>query len=448
MRKKPVVAAVPGRLFADDYSGTGQLAWSNGERGTGKEYWKDDFCGQLRFDSLLSESIVIPDSHVFDGLYFLGTSPSELNAALGRSGLRERQTPAFEIRGREETLSDSLAALLRRPESSMLNAFVFKSLDKRIRHELAAELGRTSETELDRALASAEDVPAGVAAVLEACLCRLDPALDAEALVHPLRDGWRRWLCEEEQISVKKWPVFSTFDIEARITEELSIEGNMHTVVGRDALVEVREVIARGTHRSDISSVLAPLRDGLTTDEPVLNDLELIDVWYSRLRYRALAAMHNCGCALSDRPWLPAVGPGQALARELLRLDNRVQVALPDDVLTALGDMRAEQFVEFVDRQRRPVVRWWETGDIDYLHELSDALAGFARDRKRHPLGIAQTLPAAGSAAGTLAGGGGGPIGGLIGTGAKWALDRRKSDAERVRIRIQETMEQRVSERR
>jgi hypothetical protein len=128
-----------------------------------------------------------------------------------------------------------------------------------------------------------------------------------------------------------------------------------------------------------------------------------------------------------------------------LRLDDPAQVSLPDDVLTALGDLRPEQFEEFVRHQRRFLVGWWETRDVDYLHSLADALAGFTRERKRAQLGLAQTLPAAGSAIGTLAGAGS-PIGGLIGTGVKWALDRRKTDAERVRIRIQETMGHRMSE--
>jgi hypothetical protein len=446
MAKKDVLIAAPRRLFADDYSSSGQRAWSEGERGTGPAYWKDDYCGQLRFDSLLSPTLVIPDSHVFDGPYFLETGPAWLESALGRSGLGEQALPALEIRGREETLSGSLASLLRRPGHTTLNAFVFKSIDPSVRHLLAAELKQTAETELDEALARASDVPAGVAGVLETCLNRIDSAINAKVLVGPLEESWRRWLHEASHLVVESWPTCSTFDLNAQIGREVSIDGNLTTDTGRDALADVRAVIALGSgHRSDISELLAGFRSD-TTEDGALTDLELVDLWYSRLRYRALAARHGCGCALADRPWLPAVGPGQALVREALQLDQPCQVPLPDDVLTALGDLQPADFSEFVRRHRRTIVRLWAQHRLDDLHAVADALAGFVRERQRPGLGIAQTLPAAGGAAGTLAGGLGGPIGGVIGTVGKVILDRRKTDTERVRIRVQEAMMDRLSE--
>lgn len=180
----------------------------------------------------------------------------------------------------------------------------------------------------------------------------------------------------------------------------------------------------------------------------MLTDLEIIDLWYSRLRYRALATRHDCHSALADRPWLPAVGPGQALLREALALDRPSQVSLPDDVLTALGDLEPGQFEKFVHQHRRTIVGLWETHHLDDLKSLADALAGFARERPRPGLGLAQTLPAAGVTAGTIMGAAGGaPIGGLIGTVGKTVLDRGKTDAERVRMRVQEAMTNRVLER-
>lgn len=449
MAKRASPIPGPGRLFADDYSSTGQRAWMEGNRGTGPAYWQDDYLGQLRFDSLLAQTLVIPDSHVFDGVFFLARGPRELKAVLGRSGLRDHQVPALEIRGREETLRDSLAALLRRPGHATLNAFVFKSISAKLRYQLAAELKRTPEAELDRALATASDVPAGVASVLETCLRRFAPAIDADAIVRPLRSGWRRWLLEAGDVEIKKWPIIKAFDIEGQARRERSIDSNMRTDAGRAALAEVLATIARGSgHRSDISELLAARRAASAGDDGVLGDLELIDVWYSRLRYRALASKHDCVCALADRPWLPAVGPGHALLREALRLDDPTHVPLPDDVLTALGDLDPRQFQEFVHSHRRVVVSWWATREVDALHALADALSEFTRQRKRGPLGLAQTLPPAGSAIGTLAGGAGGPIGGLIGLGGKAALERRRTDPERVRIRIQEAIEDRVTERR
>ncbi len=432
MAKRAAVIATSGRLFADDYSSTGQRAWMEGDHGTGPEYWQDDYRGQLRFDSLLVPTLVIPDSHIFDGLFFLETGPRELEGVLGRGGLGNRDVPGIEIRGREETLRDSLATFLRRPDHPTLNAFVFKSIDSTIRHELAAELKRTPEAELDRALKRAKDEPAGVASVLEACLRRIDPTVDAKAIVRPLKRGWRRWLREASGVDVKKWPIYKEFDIQAQAQREPSIDANMRTEPGRAALAAVLATIARGSgHRSDISELLAAARARSAGDEVALGDLELIDAWYSRLRYRALASRHDCVCALADRPWLPVVGPGHALLREALRLDDPTHVALPEDVLTALGDLHSRQFQEFVYNNRRVIVRWWRTREVDALHALAEAVAGFTRQRKRAALGLAQTLPPAGAAIGTLAGGAGGALGGLIGTGGKAVLRSLSSSVRR-----------------
>lgn len=223
MRQKAVLP-LPDRLFADDYSSSGQLAWRDGERGTGRSYWDDDYRGQMRFDSLLSRTLVIPDSHIFDGAYFLTTSPGQLSSALGRRGLARHSVPALEIRGRESTLSGSLSSLLRRPGRATLNAFVFKSIAPEVRYLLAAELNRTPEDELERALASKEDIPAAVASVLEACLARIDPAIDAEQLVQPLELGWSRWLAEERDVVVKSWPTYATFDLVGQVAREPPVD--------------------------------------------------------------------------------------------------------------------------------------------------------------------------------------------------------------------------------
>lgn len=429
---------IASRLFADDYSSSGQLAWRCGERGTGAEYWIDDYLGQLRFDSLLSPTLVIPDSHVFDGVYFLTTTPSELHANLGRAGLRDRQRPAIEIRARQATLEDSLAVLLRREDHPTLNAFRFKAIGLDRSARLAEELGRTPETELDRALSGARSVPEGVASLLERCLVRVEPDVDASGSIEPLRRGWERWLAEEEHLVVKAWPTFSDFDLVAQIGREGTIDRELRGAVALDALGSIRRLLAVGSgHRADASAILARYR-AAADDEATLRELELVDVWYSRLRYRALAARHGCHCALADRPWLPAVGAGQALLRELIDGGAPVQVPLPDDVLTALGDLPAEDFEQLVHANRRWIVRLWTSRSVADLDAVADGIAAAPREAGVRSLGIAEGLPAAGGVMGALLGGVGGPLGVFIGTAAKGALERRENEPERIRLRVQE----------
>src|SRR5688572_13240925 len=76
--------AGPARLFADDYSTTGQIQWRASASDPGPTLWERDFLGQLRFDTLVSATLVVPDTHIFDGPYFLSTDPSKLTKLLAR----------------------------------------------------------------------------------------------------------------------------------------------------------------------------------------------------------------------------------------------------------------------------------------------------------------------------------------------------------------------------
>jgi hypothetical protein len=389
------------RLFADDYSSSGQTAWKEGHRGLGSTFWDQDFLGQLRFDTLVARTLVIPDSHVLDGPYFLRCSPRALAVQLGRQS-EDGETPIlpFEVRGRGTGLGDTLATLLLRKGRDTLNPFVFKTLeDDALRPMLAAELGRTPVRELELALTRSGDVARAVAVVLRAALLRIDPAVDVDALVGPVEEGWRRWLAEERYVPVMTWPIHRVFDVASGLATEPLVREKLTTDLGREALNAVRRVVAAGSeHRADVSALLAQPRVSAAEagDGAALTDLDLVDAWYSRGRYRALARRHNCACVLADPLALPPLSVGQELLREMMgRADARLQrVALPDGVLRRLADMDSDDFRRMVHRHRRALQRWWTGGETEGLKSVAAALGDVEITGGRPRLGVAQLLPA------------------------------------------------------
>lgn len=442
------------RLFADDYSSSGQTAWKQGRRGLGSASWDEDFLGQLRFDTLVARTLVIPDSHVFDGPYFLRRSPRALAVELGRHA-DDGTTPMlpFELRGRGAGLGDTLATLLLRDGRETLNPFVFKTIDDdALRPLLAEELGRTPVRDLELSLARFDDVATAVAAVLRAALLRIDPAANVEQLVDPIEEGWRRWLTEERHVPVMTWPIHSDFDVASGLAVEPFLESKITTELGLEALREVLEIVAAGSeHRADVSALLAGPRASATEtgDSATLRDLDLVDGWYSRGRYRALARRHGCACVLADRVELPPLSARQALLREIMgRGDARLdRVALPEGVLRRLADMESDEFRALIHRHRRALDDWWTSGKIDGLKAVAAALGDVEIVSSRPTLGVAQLLPAfvtpaVGFGIGRTTGdaGLGTFLGAELGAALTASLAAQRSATERAQARVLEAM--------
>jgi hypothetical protein len=130
------------RLFSNAYTPVQQGAMRKSV-----DAWHDDFLGQIRFDTLLAGTLVIPDTYIFDGAYFLDTMPSELAASVGR-GITHPQMP-IEIRSRAPTLEESLARFLDRADGTNLNPFPFNAFtEDEVRKSLAESLGNTPAEKL------------------------------------------------------------------------------------------------------------------------------------------------------------------------------------------------------------------------------------------------------------------------------------------------------------
>lgn len=443
------IPARANRLFADDYSSTGQLEWKLGLRGASVRTWNKDFLGQLRFDSLTSETLVVPDSHLFDGLFFLHTGPEELLGLLGRGfsvDPTETNVLPIEIRSRRSTLADSLTHLLRREDSDHLNHYVFKTIeDPILREGVARELGRTHADQLDRALASSSDPAEAVISLLRRCLDRLGARDRVDEVLGPIERGWRRWLELESRIRVEPWARGRSFPLAAALAEEPLPQSQLSTAAGHEAQRLALLRVERGSlYRGDISRDLTGVKEQAIADKNSegIAEAELVERWYSRGRYRAIAWQHECACVQVDRPWLEPLSGLQALYRELLAQPDAERVALPEGVITALGDLPADEFRRLTYEHRRDLLAWWHEGQLDGLHRTSERLAGLVQldPERRNPVGLSELIGAAGPVGGAAAGGAiGGPfgaaVGALVGSAATLTAGRLRTPSEREKLR-------------
>ena len=72
-----------GRLIAEDYSNSTQQKRSQ------SNYWQQLYWGRLRLDSIVARTLVIPDTYLIDGRFFLSTGqPDAIVAENDQSPLR------------------------------------------------------------------------------------------------------------------------------------------------------------------------------------------------------------------------------------------------------------------------------------------------------------------------------------------------------------------------
>ena len=201
--------------------------------------------------------------------------------------------------------------LLRRPGHTTLSAFSFYSVTSEVRPLLAAELGRTPASELDRALAQHGNPAGAVSAVIRAALLRPDTGFPVEDIVGPLEAGWRAWLSQARHIRLKPWLERAPFNVAAELARESGIHEVIRTAEGLGVLADARRLVGEGARHAEVYAHLAPRRAAAVTraDEDLCTELDLIGLWYHRARHRALTSVYECDYATEDFPWLPATTP-------------------------------------------------------------------------------------------------------------------------------------------
>jgi hypothetical protein len=341
---------------------------------------RDVLTAQLRFDQLLSRTIVLPDTHFLDGPFFSLTDPAELVRDIGR-GFRDRKL-GLEIQARPTSsgvpapgsrLAGALATLLFRGDGR-LNAFPFNSLsDAADRVALAQAIEVTSASALAGRLtaASGEDV----ARALGEFLRDRSPSALAKTEIEQLERGWRAWIRAEREgtLKVVPWRREIAFR-DGLLADPLRPDTELRTVEGRRLLANIVNKLEEGTrHRSDINKLLEReranfgWRQGTDPDEEQgpddgLRDLWTIDAWYSRVRHWAMAQQHDASLALTIHPFEPARSGAWRLLRSVGSGATSPTVQLPDELLPGLALIEGDQYGRFSHDQRPALQTLWAHG--------------------------------------------------------------------------------------
>jgi hypothetical protein len=348
------------RLFCSEYSAVNQ------NRAMSRAGGFDEFIGQLRFDSLLTETIVIPDSHIFDGAFFARISPDRLRNLIGR-GAHDRDLPIL-VKSRRPTLRQSLAQFLERQDSQLLNPFPFNLIaSENVRSELALELASTDAHDLHRRLRTAEVAPA-VAGLLRDALRKRD--IEADEEIETLEAGWSRWIEAEERGTVRVEPWDRPFQLkEAMAVDRIDVDNELNSALGR----ELYERLHTMRYRSNATRLLTDAAQTAGTGAEAL-DVQTLSGWYTDARHRAFARQHGCAFARSVESQGPPVGPVRKALESVAVGDCDRQesdlVTLPPEFAYQLTALSGEEFGGLTRELSLDLRNWWRTTSPEALERI------------------------------------------------------------------------------
>ncbi|MFD1078317.1 hypothetical protein [Longispora fulva] len=370
------------RLLSDVY-GPGAQAGNNGA--------PDAYVGQLRFDALLAETLVLPDSWILDGRFFLGTAPAVLLDLVGR-GAHLRRLP-LEVRTRSTArpggrLADALRAnLLPSEGKTTLNPCQQWGIsDTGLRTGIAAALGRTPERLLRPRLDRASDLE--VPGVLRTFLSELSGGAADEDL-GLMETGWRRW------IEAERAGVLRVVPWEGRLRighPDLSLPAErLVSHEGRELLRRIEDSGSRDLRTSAIARMIA------ATELPS-TDADTLGRWLHAAWHTASARQHHADVAYT----VPAGGRALNPLEHALDHDEP-DIVLIDDLLPALSALDGAGYGRFTHLHARRLARIWNDGDVGDVRrlvaDLTETLTSVRNPRRTGSRAWAAISLAAGSSA-------------------------------------------------
>jgi hypothetical protein len=442
------------RLFADDYSAGGQLSWIPDDEEPLTEEgdeWRRQYLGLLRFDSILSDRLVIPDSHLIDGRFLLSVPAMALRNEIGRPA-RSDDASALELpltfRIRARSLRETIATFLRTNDDH-LNAFSFKTIPRRARRPLAAQLRARRWTELEDRLRTRPNPTLEVGRLLRECLRGAGFEQSADAWVGPLERGWSTWLELEDAgaLKLEQYP-WGGFDLASALAAEQGIEAEMKTELGQRAWRTVDGLITDDKKlRSQANEALDQLRDEASGDPQQEDDVRRVDAVASRIRYRAIALQHEAA-------FMRTVGrtPVGASDRVLERVQAGYEEAvgrrleLPEAVTHQLGSLPSHEYTAFLSDERTNLSRWRESGEIEHLRSAMATLgellfnpapatdAGLLLLAQPLAAGVATSVTTAALGASAVAAGAAAAVGAVGAGGLLMATGRHRRSEARARV--------------
>lgn len=340
------------RLFSDYYDSILQrVHWSYLD--SNLEDSKYLYIGRLRFDTLLSEKLVLLDTQLLDGAIFLGISPQDILPSISR---RHLDSAPIEIRSRSLDLEEALLGFVKLPngQPKRFSFSSIKNIDQR--KHVEEELAQFNVQSVN----SYKDV-----------LAILAQMSVSKENIGVIEKGWTSWIEAQKagRVEVKKWG--PNFERDRALGNLGSLLGELRTEEGKD---KANWVYLNRGNRSDVDVELSQAKKHWKNKQLV--DVFHIEAWYHRGYDYAAAWQNDCGIVESTF----------ASAISMLDLDQSsgdysnipvfhksgLDLHVDDDFIHALGKIPPDQYQSLFLRSEEHFRNWWLHRNISELKRAID----------------------------------------------------------------------------
>jgi hypothetical protein len=361
------------RLYVVEFDSLAQRhVWDIGITSFGADA-ESSIVAMIRLADLLSETIVLTDNMIFDGILFHRIGPQRMLQLVGRRVGTNLVYP-FEIRSRAPSIEQALLRALREPGAAgrdHLNAFEYNALDlpEPERIEIGQRIGNVRVRELDRRV-NKHGVSEGIARLL------IERCGAPEPEVRRMQEAWAAWiqtdragrlaLCEAGERR-------DTDDDRAFAVDPISnMRHDVQSAAGKQAL----EWMDLNRHERR-TTIRARLRDWLPDlDSDLAVDRQILEFWHNACYLRSLA--YSQGAELIEF----VLGDPRAIQRRRLRRRRRAsaqggetrQVMLPVTLLGELGVMPRSVFETVLYNNRDAITEWRRSGDPAAMRRVAFGL--------------------------------------------------------------------------
>jgi hypothetical protein len=303
--------------------------------------------GRLRFDTLLSQRLVITDAMLLDGEYFLNLGPDKILRDLRRCD----DDDPIEIVARAERLDDALVGFVKGDES--LKGFSFSAIqDSKKRKEVTSELKKIPSKNVRKW----QDIP------------QVLTSLGVDSVdVAVVEASWSKWIEAQNQglLRVAKWDA-GKWNLGAQLGGAEKIKERLQTEAGKMTLGGVCRI---RDSRSDVDVLLDSAKKRAKNERPAneLDDLVAIEAWYHRGYRKALAVQHGADNyeELDSSSW--RINHDQREYEGFT--DSNLVSSLPCDerLIYYLGELPGGEYQRLFFNSKIHFERWWSDRDMDSL---------------------------------------------------------------------------------
>lgn len=295
------------------------------------------FAGVLRTADLLSDVILVTDTQLLDGLFFLGLGPAGVHRLLGRDALDE---PPVAVLGRRHNLEESLRAI------AVGTGNRFTGFEYSVLSPLGADPERL-RCELDRVeVASVADAPPGevATALAEALLKSLDkPDMAARRHLALLARRWNDWFAAEREGLVR----FERFEADDDgMWQQVVQDWGAPSVIGRSpAWAALWDELSTTAVRSQARAVIR------RSEAAGARDANLLLEWWDQLYTDLIARRHNAD-------WLDIGSPAPARNSQKVRGVPPRRATLRGEAPQILATMPTARYSVLLYESRRVLDQW------------------------------------------------------------------------------------------